>query len=102
MFELSQILMSCVETTLNCMFNAFSSHWMAFLYIKRKKKTFNIKKEICGGVPMISWQKVLDCCLEVNKFEPQLHYYIHFEKDMKPLSPSSYGLNSITAALQQG
>ena len=47
--------------------------------------------------------QVLDCGLEVSKFEFQLHYYIHFwihtlEKSMNPFIPApNYGLNSTTA-----
>ena len=49
--------------------------------------------------------KVLDCDLEVSKFEFQLHYYIHFwanalGKCMNPLIFPPVGLNSIIAVPQ--
>ena len=50
--------------------------------------------------------KLQDCSLEVNKFELQSHYYVHFPtnttgKDIEPYYSSIYGLNSITDVLQQ-
>ena len=50
--------------------------------------------------------EVLDCSPKVSKFEPQLHYYIHFwtttlKKSIELSYPCSNGLNSITAVLQQ-
>ena len=50
--------------------------------------------------------KLLDYSLEVSKFEHQTHYYVHFQtntlgKSMKPPYSLSYGLNSITVALQE-
>ena len=54
--------------------------------------------------------KVLDYSLQVNDFKLQSCYFIQFQtnilgKGIEPiytLSPTSYGLNSITANLLQG
>ena len=48
--------------------------------------------------------KVLDCRLNVSRFELQLNYYVHFRtglgKSMNPFPDLlGYGLNTITAVL---
>ena len=56
---------------------------------------------IVGENPFGIVANMLDCNIVINKSENQLYYYIHFKtitfgKGMKPLFPSSYGLNSTT------
>ena len=48
----------------------------------------------------------LDCDIVVSEFEIQSRYYVHFRtntpgKDMNPLMPQSYGLNSISTIFLQ-
>ena len=57
------------------------------------------------GVPHGIMAYILDCCLKVNEFVLQLHYYNKFwsnllEKRINPHSPCC-GLNNITAVLLQ-
>ena len=49
--------------------------------------------------------KILDCIIEVSVFELHLPYHVHFRTNTlgdTSSYPSSYGLNSITAVLQEG
>ena len=51
--------------------------------------------------------KVLDCVLEVCKFELPFRLYVHFRtnslgKGMSPMILANYGSSSIAAVLQQG
>ena len=51
----------------------------------------------CGGViPVPQMANMLDCNIEINEFEPQLHYCIHFQintfgKGMNLLIPPAMG-----------
>ena len=59
------------------------------------------------GGPWGVMVKALDCGIVVNEFEFQSHYYTHLwtntlGKGMKPIIPTSYGLNSSTTVLQKG
>ena len=57
------------------------------------------------GSPYGVVAEVMDCSFEVNEFELQSHYYLHFRtcKGMNPLIPlPSYEVNSITTVKRQG
>ncbi len=48
--------------------------------------------------------KAMECGIVESEFELQSRYYVHFRtnalgKDIEPLYPSSYGLNSTTTVL---
>ena len=85
-------------------------HHLFLNFLNSSPSKYEMPKDCINHVTWeSSWRfnEVLDCRLDVNEFELQPHYYIHFwtnthGEKYEYTYPLSYGLNCITAELLQG